>query len=173
LYTLPFNTAFQALATRTTEDAKKAFEDTFRSQVGRASCGNSVSVPSKYNNFVAEASKFGEWYVGVTHDASKSVEHTIKEKGRLSRTPFRHSIARAGVLPRLLFFISWDIAWSQSSVSRGAMLRPKQTALEVSSRPALFFIRQMYVFVPLFCRSVIAPHVDYLEFRNKLRFDFS
>ena len=37
-------------------------------------------VQRAYNNFVAEASKFGEWYAGVVRDASKPVEQPIKKK---------------------------------------------------------------------------------------------
>jgi phasin family protein len=83
-----FNRAFQALATRTTENAKKAFEDTFRTfeQIMNAkSVEQVVELQSQYlqrayNNFVAEASKFGEWYAGVVRDASKPVEQPIKKK---------------------------------------------------------------------------------------------
>jgi hypothetical protein len=81
--------AFQALATRTTENAKKAFEDTFRTfeQIMNAkSVEQVVEIQSQYlqrayDNFVAEVSKFGEWYAGVVQDASKSVAQPVKKKG--------------------------------------------------------------------------------------------
>jgi phasin family protein len=83
-----FNRAFQALATRTAENAKKAFEDTFSTfeQIMNAkSVERVVELQSQYlqrayENFVAEVSKFGEWYAGVVQDASKPVAQSIKKK---------------------------------------------------------------------------------------------
>jgi hypothetical protein len=83
-----FNRAFQALATRTTENAKKAFEDTtrtFEQLLGAKSIEQVIEIQSQYakrayDNFVAEASKLGEWYVGLVQDASKPVEQPIKKK---------------------------------------------------------------------------------------------
>ena len=83
-----FNRAFQALATRTTENAKKAFEDTtrtFEQLLGAKSIEQVIEIQSQYakrayDNFVAEASKLGEWYVGLLQDASKPVEQPIKKK---------------------------------------------------------------------------------------------
>jgi hypothetical protein len=82
------NRAFQALATRTTENAKKAFEDTtrtFEQLLGAKSIEQVIEIQSQYakrtyDNFVAEASKLGEWYVGLVQDASKPVAQPIKKK---------------------------------------------------------------------------------------------
>jgi phasin family protein len=83
-----FNRGFQALAARTTENAKKAFEDTvhtFEQIMNAKSVEQVVELQSQYvqrayNNFVAEASKLGEWYVGLVQDASKPVEQAVKKK---------------------------------------------------------------------------------------------
>ena len=84
-----FNRAFQALAARTTENAKKAFEDTvhtFEQIMNAKSVEQVVEIQSQYlqrayDNFVAEVSKFGEWYAGVVQDASKPVAQPVKKKG--------------------------------------------------------------------------------------------
>jgi phasin family protein len=83
-----FNRAFQALAARTAENAKKAFEDTTRTWeqlLGAKSIEQVIEIQSQYakrayDNFVAEAAKFGEWYAGVVQDASKPVAQPIKKK---------------------------------------------------------------------------------------------
>jgi hypothetical protein len=80
--------AFQALATRTTENAKKAFEDTthtFEQLLSAKSLEQVIEIQSQYakrtyDNFVAEASKLGEWYVGLIQNASKPVAQPIKKK---------------------------------------------------------------------------------------------
>jgi phasin family protein len=77
-----WNKALQALATRFTENTKKAFEDTTRTWeqlVGAKSIEQVIEIQSQYakrtyDNFVAEASKLGEWYVSFVQDASKSFE---------------------------------------------------------------------------------------------------
>jgi hypothetical protein len=84
-----FSRAFQALASRTSENAKRAFEDsvhTFEQIMGAKSVQQVIEIQSQYvqrayNNFVAEVSKFGEWYADVVEDASKPVERPIKKKG--------------------------------------------------------------------------------------------
>jgi phasin family protein len=83
-----FNRGFQALAARTTENAKKAFEDTTRTWeqlIGAKSIEQVIEIQSRYvkrmyDNSVAEASKLGEWYVGLVQDASKPVEQAVKKK---------------------------------------------------------------------------------------------
>jgi hypothetical protein len=80
--------AFQALATRTTENAKKAFEDTtrtFEQLLGAKSIEQVIEIQSQYakrsyDNFVAEVSKLTEWYAGLVQDASKPVAQPIKKK---------------------------------------------------------------------------------------------
>ena len=82
------NEAFQALATRLTENAKRAFEDTtrtFEQLVSAKSVEQVIEIQSQYvrrsyDNFVAEASKLGEWYVGFVRDASKPLEPVAKKK---------------------------------------------------------------------------------------------
>jgi hypothetical protein len=83
-----FNRAFQAFATRTADNSKKTFEDTFSTfeQIMNAkSVERVVELQSQYlqrayENFVAEVSKFGDWYAGMMRDASKPVEQPIKKK---------------------------------------------------------------------------------------------
>jgi hypothetical protein len=83
-----FNRAFQAFANRATENAKKAFEDTFHTfeQIMNAkSVEQVVELQSQYlqrayDNFVAEVSKFSEWYAGVMQDASKPLAQPNKKK---------------------------------------------------------------------------------------------
>jgi phasin family protein len=78
--------ALQALATRITENTKKAFEDTTRTWeqlISAKSVEQAIEIQSQYakrayDNFVAEASKLGEWYVGLVQDASKPVEQAVK-----------------------------------------------------------------------------------------------
>ena len=82
------NKALQALATRLTENAKKTFEDTtrtFEQLVGAKSIEQVIEIQSQYakrtyDNFVAEASKLGEWYVALVQDASKPFEQAAKKK---------------------------------------------------------------------------------------------
>jgi hypothetical protein len=77
-----WNKALQALATRVTENTKKGFEDatrTWEQLVGAKSIEQVIEIQSQYakrtyDNFVAEASKLGEWYVSFVQDASKSFE---------------------------------------------------------------------------------------------------
>jgi len=81
-----WNKGLQALATRLTENSKRAFEDTTRTWeqlVGAKSIEQVIEIQSQYakrayDNFVAEASKLGEWYVGLVQDASKPVEQAVK-----------------------------------------------------------------------------------------------
>jgi len=81
-----WNKALQALATRLTENTKKAFEDTTRTWeqiVGAKSIDQVIDIQSQYakrayDNFVAEASKLGEWYVSLVQDASKRAEEAVK-----------------------------------------------------------------------------------------------
>lgn len=83
-----FNKAFQALAARTTENAKKAFEDsvhTFEQIMSAKSVEQVIEIQTQYvkrayDNFVAEVSKFSEWYSVVIQDASKPVAQPIKKK---------------------------------------------------------------------------------------------
>jgi hypothetical protein len=82
-----FNRAVQALAARTTENAKRAFEDTFHTfeQIMNAKSVEKVLevqsqyVQRAYDNFVAEVSHFGEWYTGLVRDASKPGEQPNKK----------------------------------------------------------------------------------------------
>jgi phasin family protein len=87
------NRAFQALAARTTENAKKAFEDTTRTWeqlISAKSIEQVIEIQSQYakrtyDNFVAEVSKFGEWYADVVQDASKPVEQAVKAEPSIKR----------------------------------------------------------------------------------------
>jgi phasin family protein len=79
---------FQALATRVTENTKKAFEDTtrtFEQLVGAKSVEQVIEIQSQYakrayDNYVAEASRLGEWYVDVVRNATKPFEQAVATK---------------------------------------------------------------------------------------------
>ena len=79
---------YGALAARATENAKKAFEDsvhTFEQIMSAKSVEQVIEIQTQYvkrayDNFVAEVSKFSEWYSGVIQDASKPVAQPIKKK---------------------------------------------------------------------------------------------
>jgi hypothetical protein len=87
-----WNKALQTLATRITENSKKAFEDTTRTWeqlVGAKSIEQVIEIQSQYakrsyDNFVAEASRLGEWYVSFVQNAArqfeKPVEQLVKKK---------------------------------------------------------------------------------------------
>ena len=80
--------AFQALATRTTENAKKAFEDTtrtFEQLLGAKSIEQVIEIQSQYakkayDDYVAEWSKLGEMYAAVARDAYKPVEKAVTKR---------------------------------------------------------------------------------------------
>jgi hypothetical protein len=79
---------FQALATTVTENTKKAFEDatgTFEQLVSAKSVEQAIEIQSQYakrafDNYVAQASKLGEWYVTVIQNASKPVEQAVAKR---------------------------------------------------------------------------------------------
>jgi len=79
---------FQTLASHVTENAKKAFEDTtrtFEQLVGAKSWEQVIEIQSQYakrvyDNYVAEASKLGEWYVNVVRNAAKPFEQNFASK---------------------------------------------------------------------------------------------
>ena len=87
-----WNKALQTLAARITENSKKAFEDTTRTWeqlVGAKSIEQVIEIQSQYakrsyDNFVAEASRLGEWYVSFVQNAArqfeKPVEQLVKKK---------------------------------------------------------------------------------------------
>jgi hypothetical protein len=87
-----WNKALQTLATRITENSKKAFEDstrTWEQLVGAKSIEQVIEIQSQYakrsyDNFVAEASRLGEWYVSFVQNAArqfeKPVEQLVKKK---------------------------------------------------------------------------------------------
>ncbi len=78
----------QALATRVTENTKKAFEDTTRTWeqiIGAKSVEQVIEIQSQYakrsyDNYVAEASKLGEWYADVVRNATKPFEQAVAKK---------------------------------------------------------------------------------------------
>jgi hypothetical protein len=81
-----WNKALQTLATRITENTKKAFEDstrTWEQLVGAKSIEQVIEIQSQYakrsyDNFVAEASRLGEWYVSFVQDASRPFDKTLE-----------------------------------------------------------------------------------------------
>jgi hypothetical protein len=78
----------QALATRVTENTKKAFEDTTRTWeqlIGAKSVEQAIEIQSlyakrAYDAYVAEASKLGDWYADMVRNASKPFERTVAKK---------------------------------------------------------------------------------------------
>ena len=78
----------QALATRVTENTKKALEDTTRTWeqiIGAKSVEQVIEIQSQYakrsyDNYVAEASKLGEWYADVVRNATKPFEQAVAKK---------------------------------------------------------------------------------------------
>ena len=77
----------QALATRITENTKKAFEDTTRTWeqiIGAKSVEQAIEIQSQYakrayDAYVAEARKLSEWYVDVVRNATKPFEQTASK----------------------------------------------------------------------------------------------
>jgi hypothetical protein len=78
---------FEALVARATENAKTAFEDTtrtFEQLLGAKSVEQAIEIQTQYakrayDNYVAEMSKLGEWYVAVVHNGSKRFEQAAKK----------------------------------------------------------------------------------------------
>jgi hypothetical protein len=83
-----WNKGLQALATRVTENTKRAFEDTTRTWeqlVGAKSVEQAIEIQSQYakrayDAYVAEASKLGDWYAETMRNASKPFEQTVAKK---------------------------------------------------------------------------------------------
>jgi hypothetical protein len=88
-----YTRGFEALANRVTENSKKAFGDTtrtFEQLLGAKSVEQVIEIQSQYakrayDNYVAEASKLGELYVGelyvnVARNASKPFEQAFGSK---------------------------------------------------------------------------------------------
>ena len=82
------NKGLQAIAARWTAFSKDAFEDatrTFEKLVGVKSFEQAIEIHSAYakrayDNWVAEATKIGEMYADVAHEACKPVEKAVAKK---------------------------------------------------------------------------------------------
>ena len=83
----------QALATRVTENTKKAFEDTTRTWeqiIGAKSVEQVIEIQSQYtkrayDNYVAEAKKLSDLYVDVVRNATKPFEQTASKVEQTAR----------------------------------------------------------------------------------------
>ena len=83
-----WNKGLQALATRVTENTKNAFEDTTRTWeqlIGAKSVEQAIEIQAQYaqrayDNYVAEASKLGEWFADVVRNATKPLEQVVAKK---------------------------------------------------------------------------------------------
>ena len=84
------NKGFQALAARATENAKTAFEDTTRTVeqlLGAKSFEHVIEIQSQYakrayDNYLAEASKVGEWYVDMVRNATSPWEQAATKAAK-------------------------------------------------------------------------------------------
>jgi hypothetical protein len=83
-----WNKGIQEIATRVTENTKKAFEDTTRTWeqlISAKSVEQAIEIQTQYakrayDAYVAEASLLGDWYAGLVRNASKPVEQTVAKK---------------------------------------------------------------------------------------------
>jgi hypothetical protein len=83
------NKAFQAIAAEVTAYSKKAFEDgthAFEQLLGAKSFEQVIEIQSQYakkayDTYIAELSKLGEMYAGLTRNAYKPVEQTAAKAG--------------------------------------------------------------------------------------------
>ena len=82
---------FQAIAAEITAYSKKSFEDgTFEQLLGAKSFGQVIEIQSQYARmayeaYVAELSKLGEMYAGLTRNAYKPVEQAAAKAGSPNR----------------------------------------------------------------------------------------
>ena len=83
----------QAIAAEVTDYSKKSFEDgtrAFQQLLGAKSFEHVVEIQSQYTRmafegYVAELSKLGEMYAGLTHNAYKPVEQAVGKVGSPNR----------------------------------------------------------------------------------------
>ena len=79
------NKGFQAITAAVTDYYKKAFEDgtrAFEQLIGAKSVGHAFEIQTQYaktayDTYMAEMSKLGEMYVGLTRSAYKPVEDVV------------------------------------------------------------------------------------------------
>jgi hypothetical protein len=82
------NNGFQAIAAEMTNFSRKAFEDgtrTFEQLMGVKSIEQAIEIQSQYvrrayDTYMAEMSKLGDMYVGLTRNAYKPVEAALTKK---------------------------------------------------------------------------------------------
>ena len=87
------NKGFQAIAAESTAYSKRAFEDgtrAFEQLVGAKSFEQVIEIQSQYAKkayeaYIAELSKLGEMYAGLTRNAYKSVEQAAGKAGSPNR----------------------------------------------------------------------------------------
>jgi hypothetical protein len=87
------NKGLQAIAAEVTNYSKKAFEDgtgAFEQLLGAKSFDQVIEIQSQYakrayDNYVAELSKLGEIYAGLTRNAYKPVEQAAAKVGSPNR----------------------------------------------------------------------------------------
>jgi hypothetical protein len=87
------NKSLQAIAAEVTDYSKKAFEDgtrAFEQLLGAKSFEQVIEIQSQYANkayetYIAELSKLGEMYAGLTRSAYKPVEQVAAKAGSPNR----------------------------------------------------------------------------------------
>ena len=87
------NKGFQAIAAEVTDHSKRAFEDatrTFEQLVGAKSIEQAIEIQSQYakkafDAYIAQVSKLGEMYAGLTRNAYKPVEQAVAKAGSPNR----------------------------------------------------------------------------------------
>ena len=84
------NKGFQAITAKVTDYYKKAFEDStraFEQLIGAKSVEQAFEIQTQYakkayDTYMAEMSKLGEMYVGLTRNAYKPVEEVVAKAAR-------------------------------------------------------------------------------------------
>ena len=84
------NKGFQAITAKVTDYYKKAFEDgtrAFEQLIGAKSVEQAFEIQTQYakkayDTYMAEMSKLGEMYVGLTRNAYKPVEEVVAKAAR-------------------------------------------------------------------------------------------
>ena len=82
-----FSKSVQELTARLTENTKKALDDTTRTWeqlIGAKSVEQAIEIQTQYakrsyDNFVAEATKLGEWYIDVMQNTTKPLENAVSK----------------------------------------------------------------------------------------------
>ena len=107
------NKGFQAITANVTDYSKKAFEDVaraFEQLAGSKSVEQAIQIQSQYakkayDNWVAEASKLSEMYVGMARDAYKPVEQAVAKRASKPASVSQYQKRPGGTGPSGSFFV--------------------------------------------------------------------